>query len=64
MSEPDFVWWVPFTLHNRDIISASVIERTKRVYHKYGVQIPCTVREAYDFDKENGDTLCHDVLNK
>ena len=32
--KPDFVWWVPFTLHKRDIIIAAVNARKKRVSHK------------------------------
>ena len=47
-SEPDFVWWVPFTLRKWDGIIAAVNSRTKRVSNKYGVQIPSTFQEAYD----------------
>ena len=56
-SEPAFVCWVPFILRKRDSIIASVNKRTKRVSLKYGVQLPYTVKEAYDFDKEDGNTL-------
>ena len=32
--------------------------------HKYGVQLPSTVKEAYDLDGANGYTLWSDALNK
>ena len=34
------------------------------ISHKYSVQIPSTVQEAYMFDKANGHTFCCDALNK
>ena len=49
-SKPDFVFWLPLSLRKRDNIIAAVIARTKRLYHKYGVQLPSTVQEAYDLD--------------
>ena len=62
--EPDFLWCVPFNLSKRDRIISAVNERTKILSHKYGVQLPSTVQEAYDLDEENGNTLWRDDLNK
>ena len=45
-SEPDFVWWLPFTLRNRDSIIAAVNTRKKSASYKYGVQLPSKVQEA------------------
>ena len=45
-------------------IIAAVIARTKRVFHKYGVQLPSTVQEAYEIDEGDGNTLWCDALNK
>ena len=36
----------------------------KRVSHKYGVQLPSTVQEAFDINGENGNTLLCDALKK
>ena len=44
VSEPSFVWLVPFNLSKRYKITAALISRTKRVSHKYGVQLPSTVQ--------------------
>lgn len=62
--EPAFCWWVPFTLRKRDSIISAVKARVKRVTHKYGVEIPRTVQEAYALDKKNGNTLWRDALTK
>ena len=32
--------------------------------HKYGVNVPCSVEEAYDLDTKNGNTLWQDSLDK
>jgi hypothetical protein len=31
---------------------------------KYGVQVPCTVKEAISFDSENNNTLWQDAMKK
>ena len=62
--EPDFSWWVPYTLLFRDHIINVVNYRVKRVTHKYGVKLPCTVHEAYALDEKNGNTFWCDALNR
>ena len=62
--EPAFAWWVPFTLRKRDRIIAAVQHRVRRQTHKYGIKVPRTVEEAYKLDKENGNTLWRDALQK
>ncbi len=62
--EPAFCWWVPFTLRQRDRAIAAVSARAKRVNHKYGVEIPFTIEDAYALDRKNGDTHWHDAINK
>ena len=63
-NEPAFAWWVPFTIRRRDRIIATVNSRVKRVSHKYGVEVPRTVKEAYLIDELNGNTLWRDAINK
>jgi hypothetical protein len=62
--ESAFCWWVPYTLRKRDRIISAVKARVKRVTHKYGVEIPRTVEEAYKLDEKNGNTLWRDAINK
>ena len=62
--EPAFAWWVPHTLRKRSRIIAAVSKRYFKRTHKFGIKIPKTVAEAQAFDKENGDTLWMDALEK
>jgi hypothetical protein len=62
--EPAFVWWVPFTLKKRNRIIASVSKRYNKRQYKYGFRIPNTVEEAKEIDKENGNTLWMDSVEK
>ena len=36
----------------------------KRITHKYGVEIPRTIKEAMNIDAKNGDTQWHDAIEK
>ena len=38
-SEPAFAWWVPYTLHKRDVIILSIKTRIRRTTHRYGIEI-------------------------
>ncbi len=62
--EPAFAWWVPFTLRKRNRIIAAVNKRYFKRTHKFGIRIPKSVEEAKAIDKENGNTLWMDALEK
>ena len=62
--EPAFAWWVPFVVRKRDKIIASLSTRATHYRHKYSVEIPSTIDQAYDLDRSNGNTLWRDALNK
>ncbi|KAL7528322.1 hypothetical protein ACHAXR_005938, partial [Thalassiosira sp. AJA248-18] len=62
--EPAFAWWVPFTLRKRDRIIASVNSRVRKSTHKYGIEVPTSVKHAIEIDRKNGDTFWQDALNK
>ena len=53
-SEPAFAWWVPWTIRKRD----RIIKKAKSKYwvrtHKYGIELPKTVAQAYKIDDETG----------
>ena len=62
--EPAFAWWVPFTLRSRDRIIASVAAGVRQVTHKYGVEIPRSIKESFALDAKNGNTFWRDALKK
>ena len=49
--EPAFAWWVPFVLKKRSRIISKVKSRYWRQTHKFGIEMPKTVEEAYELDK-------------
>jgi hypothetical protein len=65
--ETAFNWWVPHVLKKRDQIISLVCKRTthflKRT-HKFGIEIPKTVKEALALERKNGNTLLADAIAK
>eukprot|EP00804_Cyclotella_cryptica_P001262 CCRYP_012757-RA/>CCRYP_012757-RA protein AED:0.45 eAED:0.45 QI:0/-1/0/1/-1/1/1/0/166 len=58
--EPAFNWWVSWVLKKRDRIISLDKCRSARYYnrtHKYGIEIPKSVEEAYAIDKATGTTF-------
>ncbi len=62
--EPAFAWWVPQVLKRRDRIIAAVKSRYFKRTHKFGLEVPKTVRRALEIDKANGNTLWEDAIKK
>jgi hypothetical protein len=62
--EPAFSWWVPYTLKKRIAIISAVNKRYWKRAHKYGIRVPKSVREAYEIDRENGDSRWTDAIQK
>ena len=62
--EPAFAWWLPYTLRKRDRIIASVNSRIKKTSHKYGCEIPHTIKHAYIIDRKNGNNLWRKAIDK
>ena len=62
--EPAFAWWVPYVLRKRDVIVSAVNSRVRRISHKYGIELPTSVKHAIDIDHKNGNTLWQDALKK
>ena len=63
-TEPAFAWWVPYTLRKRDVIVAAVTARPRKITHKYGIEIPRSVRHAHELDKANGNDYWARALKK
>ena len=57
--EPAFNWWVPHVLKKRARIISLVRKRIPRYLkqnHKFGIEIPTSVKDALEIDKKNGNT--------
>jgi hypothetical protein len=64
---PAFNWWVPHVLKKRDRIISLVSKWTTRYLkrtHKFGIEVPKTVKEALALDSKNGTTLWADAIAK
>ena len=46
----------------RDRIIAAVNKRYHKCSHKFGIEIPKTVKRAIEIDRENGNTFWQDAL--
>ena len=64
VDEPAFAWWVPYTLRKRDVIVSTVNARVKKKTHKYGVEVPRSLKEAIELDRKNGNRLWRDAYEK
>ncbi len=65
--EQAFHWWVPHVLKKRDRIISRVRKRNPRYLkrmHKVGIELPKTVKEAFELDRKNGNTLWADAIAK
>ena len=59
-----FAWWVTYTLNKRYHIIAKVKARFLKKSHKFGLQVPTLVEEAYRLDQKNNNTLWCDAIKK
>ena len=62
--EPAFAWWVPYVLRKRDVIISAVNSRVRRTSHKYGIEVPTSVKHAIEIDRKNKNTFWADALKK
>ena len=62
-SESAFCWWVPHTLRKRDATLSSMKARMRSTHIKCGIKVPRSMKEAREFDGENGNTLWQDAVD-
>ena len=62
--EPAFVWWVLYTLRKRDVIIYAVKARVRKTTHKYGIEVPRSVKQAYEIDAKNGNDFLYKAPEK
>ena len=61
---PAFSWWVPYVLRKRKTILAAVQSHYHKRTHKFGFEIPKTIKHSLEIDKECGNTLLQDAIAK
>ena len=59
---PVFAWWVPYVLRKRERIVSKVKSKYWVRTHKFGIEIPKSVKHAIELDKKNGNTLWWDAI--
>ena len=64
LEEPVFKWWAPYVLRKRDHIVSKVKSSVLKRTHKYGIRIPRSIKEAYELDKANGNSLWRNAIEK
>jgi hypothetical protein len=62
--EVAFAYWVPYTLRKRDVIISTIKSRLKRTSHKYGIEVPTSIKHSAELDEANGNHLWKDSLSK
>ena len=63
-SEPAFNWWIHEVLRRKKRILSQVRSRYSRRTHKFGIEIPKTVKEALELDKTSGTNLWKEAIEK
>jgi hypothetical protein len=65
--EPAFRWWVPYTLRKRECIISKLSRKGSKYWqrtHKYGIELPKSVKEALEIDRRTGTTFWRDAIEK
>jgi hypothetical protein len=65
--EPAFNWWVPHILKKRDRIISLVKKRNPRFLkrtHKFGIEVPKTIKDALEIDRRNGNAFWATTIAK
>jgi len=55
-------WWVPTILRKRDRIIKKVKTRYQKITHKFGFELPNTVKRALEIDRKCSNTLWQDAI--
>jgi hypothetical protein len=59
-----FAWWVSDVLRRRNCIIAKVKSRYWKTTHKFGIELPHSVAEAFAIDAQNGNNFWRDAIHK
>ncbi|MFN9980146.1 MAG: hypothetical protein ACK53Y_09545, partial [bacterium] len=62
--EPAFSLWICNIQKQRKHIMCAIVNRYLKRTHKFGIQVPKSVDEALQIDRESGTTLWHEAIQK
>ena len=62
--EPAFAWWIADALLNRNRFLSKVKSRYWKTTHKFGIELPHSVEQAFRIDQQNGDQLWRKAIEK
>lgn len=62
--ETAFKWWVPGVLNKKDRMVAKIKSKYWTRTHKYGIQIPKSIKEALRFDREDVKNHWRNAIEK
>ena len=62
--QPAFIWWVKHVIKKRDRIISKIKSRYLKRTHKFGIEVPTSVKRAYAIDRENGNNFWKDAILK
>ena len=62
--EAAFDWWARDILKKKQRLIKMSQSHRLRTGYKFGLRVPNTVEEALEIDRERGDTLWQDAINK
>jgi Reverse transcriptase (RNA-dependent DNA polymerase) len=64
INEKSFSWWAPKALRKRDSCLSKVKTRYWKRTHKFGIEMPKSVKDALTLDAQAGTTLWRDAIAK
>ena len=62
--EPAFAWWVNSLLKKKKHIMKLTASRVPKKQLKFGIKVPSSVKEALQFDRENGNNFWATVIEE
>ena len=62
--EAVFMWWVPYTLRKRVVILSKVKARIRKTTQKYGIEIPMSIKNAYEINMKNNNDFWRKAIDK
>ena len=62
--EPAFKWWVPYTLRKRNRIIPKLQKKYWRKNCKFGIEVPSSIKRAYEIYEETHTDLWRKVIAK
>jgi hypothetical protein len=64
VEEAAFAWWVPYTIKKRERIISAVRTRATKKSHKFGVEVPTSIKRALEIDQETSSDLWRKAIEK